>query len=266
MGHTRLGTIPKTKKWDEVVSAVASIPSEGEADPPETVKYIASKTIEAVKAGLENAINDYGLQFSFFLLTQIVLASRDNKCQNRLSKLGIKIDEDSNIVDFVSDVQNKIDDFIFQNGKQSDISETAQQAVGEALTTLIGPETTSLFDSGRDELLISIRRFSTKKGFATLSQHFFGSFLSRYLNFYLSRITAAQTGTKSIPQLGKLSRFNMSFKSHCKQTASIIRNFSGEWYSKTEYLEGIDLKNSSRFLAVALSKIQAELELQRKEI
>ena len=47
------------------------------------------------------------------------------------------------------------------------------------------------------------------------------------------------------------------------KAARIVHDFCGEWYSKTEFREGIDLENTSRFLAVALRKLQAELGKQR---
>ena len=83
--------------------------------------------------------------------------------------------------------------------------------------------------------------------------------MTRFLNFYLSRVTAGQLGGAE-----NLSRFNEALATHCNQSARIVRDFCGEWYSKTEFQQGIDLENSSRFLAVALQKLKAELGQQRE--
>ena len=48
--------------------------------------------------------------------------------------------------------------------------------------------------------------------------------------------------------------------------AKIIRDFSGDWYSRTEYEEGIDKRNVSRFIAIALKKIRAELMTQKETV
>ena len=48
--------------------------------------------------------------------------------------------------------------------------------------------------------------------------------------------------------------------------ARIVRDFCGEWFSKTVYQEGIDLKNTSRFLAVAFKKLRSELDRQGHEL
>jgi hypothetical protein len=41
-----------------------------------------------------------------------------------------------------------------------------------------------------------------------------------------------------------------------------VRDFCGEWYSKTEYLQGINLENTSGFIAVAIKKLRAEIKQQ----
>src|SRR5439155_20187418 len=107
---------------------------------------------------------------------------------------------------------------------------------------------------------------STKVGFARLGQRFFGCFMMRFLNFYVSRITASQVGGERLQQLGDLTQFNDALRTHCQQSARIVHDFCGEWYSKTEFQQGIDLNNTSGFMAVALRKLQAELKRQREDI
>ena len=112
----------------------------------------------------------------------------------------------------------------------------------------------------------AIRSLSTKTGFGALGQRFFGRFVARFLNSYLSRVTAATLGSPRLRDLGDVAEFNNALRTHCDQSARIVRDFCGEWYSKTEYRKGIDLENTSRFLAVALKKLRSELEQQRAEL
>ncbi len=263
MGHTRLGTIPKTRKWLEIVTAVAGGESGGSA--VGEVEEIANKTLETAGAGLEKATEDAGFSYVFYLLAQIALASRKDNWQQPLSELGIEMPADGTLFDLTSGLQAAVDDHLYRQGRTTDISEMAQQAAGEAIATLAAPWATTLFGSGSDELQAAVRRLSTKKGFSDLGQRFFGQFLRHYLNFYLSRITAGQVGTTRLQQVGDLSDFNEALETHCHQTARIVRDFCGEWYSKTEFQEGIDPENTKRFVAVALRKIKNELREQRAE-
>src|SRR5215469_16132475 len=70
MGHIRLGTLPKTQKWNQVVNLIAS---------GGDVERIAAASADAAEHGLERAAHDEGLAHAFWLLTQIpqgVLATR----------------------------------------------------------------------------------------------------------------------------------------------------------------------------------------------
>lgn len=256
MGHQRLGTIPTSKKWAAVVDEVTGGSGQG-VDAGRFVSDVARKTLEAAEAGLQRAIDDPGLQFTFYVLTQIVLAAREEDWRHRLRDVGIYLADHSTLFDFTSEVQRAIDKYLDMAGGATDISEIAQMAAGEALTIQAGPQTVSLFGSGEAELREAIYSLSTKAGFSQLGQRFFGCFMTRFLNFYLSRITPGQ--------VLDIGQFNESLQTHCHQSAKIVQQFCGEWYSKTEFQHGINLENTSAFMAVALKKLEKELAKQREE-
>ncbi len=266
MGHQRLDGIPKSRKWSVVVAAVAGegIGASGTATLADAVPDIADLTLVAAKAGLQRAISDPGLRYSFFLLTQIVLAAREPDWQQRLGQLGIKLSQESSLFDFTAELHEAIDRYLSSHGPPTDVSEIAQQAAGQAIAELAGPNTNSLFGSEADQLQDAIHKLSTKAGFARLGQRFFGCFMSRFLNFYLCRVTSSKVGGPGLEQIGDLSHFNEALELHCNQSARIVHDFCGEWYSKTEFQQGINLVNTSAFMAVALKKLQAELEKQRE--
>jgi hypothetical protein len=254
MGHQRLGTIPTSQKWTEVVEKVARGGPEGTAT--HHVPEIAKRTLEAAEAGLQRAVDDEGLRFTFYLLTQLVLAAREDDWRQRLDDLGIHLTDDSSLFDFTAQVQRVIDDHLDARGGPTDISEMGQQAAGEALALQAGPQATTLFGSGEAELKDAVRGLSTKVGFARLGQRFFGCFIARFLNFYLSRITPAKVEDPTA--------FNEGLQTHCHETARIVQQFCGDWYSKTEFQQGISLENTAGFLAVVVQKLQAELQQQRE--
>jgi len=266
VGHQRLGDIPKSRKWTAVIAAITGDDPKtgGSGSLSDGVLEIADLTLDAAEAGLQRAIGDPGLRFTFYLLTQVVLAARESDWRRRLSNLGIHLSDDSSLFDFTTKLHDVIDQYLAKQGPPTDLSEMAQQAAGQAVAELAGPNATTLFGSGPAELQDALRKLSTKAGFARLGQRFFGSFMSRFLNFYLSRVTAGQVSGLRLSQLGELSHFNVALEQHCDQSAVIVQDFCGEWYSKTEFQHGIDLQNTSGFMAVALKKLQAELKKQRE--
>lgn len=265
MGHTRLGTIPKTRKWKQLVALMAG--ERGlQVGPKGTlagaVEDVAARALALTETGLDSAIDDKGLQYTFYLLTQLVLAAREVDWQSRLQVFGVHIADDASTFELTMELQSAIDDYLLRHSRPTDISEIAQQAIGEAVSTLAGPRSVTLFGQGAEELQHAVRAFSTKQGFAELGQEFFSSFMTRFLNFYLSRATAAQAGGEMLQQVGDISEFNSALSKHCRQTARIVHDYCGEWYSKTEFTQGISLDNTSRFMAIAVKKLQSELRQQ----
>jgi hypothetical protein len=267
MGHTRLGSIPKSRKWDAVVAAVAGSGGSDSAAglAPGQIGTVADLALDAAEEGLTRAEKDAGLQYTFYLLTQLVLASRQPNWRDRLGRAGVQLPTDATTFDLAAAIQAAVDDHVGAKARPTDISEIAQQAAGEAVISLAAPRAATLFGGGEQELQAATRELSTKKGFARLGQRFFGRFVARFLNFYISRITADQVGSDAIQHVGDVSRFNEALRLHCEQSAKIVHDFCGQWFSKTEFKEGIDLDNTSRFMVVALRKLRDELRQQRVE-
>ncbi len=265
MGHQRLGDIPKSRKWKAVVAAVSGGGggTTGSGDFNDYVSDVARQALDAAGPGLQRAIGDSGLSYTFFLLTQIVLAARKEDWRDRLRQTGIRLTDKSDFFDLTSEIQRAVDEFVVRQGRRTDVGEIAQQAAGEALVSLAGQSARTLFGTGSAEVQDAVRQLSTTSGFGRLGQRFFGCFLTRFLNFYISRLTAASTGSRSLKGVGAVAHFNETLERHCEQSAAIVRDFCGQWYSKTEFQTGINLENSTRCVAHALTKLQDELAQQR---
>ncbi|MEJ7575933.1 MAG: hypothetical protein WKF74_02890 [Pyrinomonadaceae bacterium] len=105
MGHTRLGELPKGQKWKAVVAARARRDDSPDDLLADDVDIIAQKTLDAAQAGLENAIEDTGLRYSFYLLTQLALAARQDDWQERMSHIGIDLSEDASLFGLTTEVK-----------------------------------------------------------------------------------------------------------------------------------------------------------------
>ena len=222
MGHQRLGDIPKSRKWSAVVAAVAAGRTGG-GTLAEEVAEVADRTLDAAEAGLARCVDDPGLRYTFFLLTQIALAAREEDWRERLARFGIHASEDSSLYDLTAELQTAIDAYVSTHGGATDVSEMAQQAAGDALSRLAGPAARTLFGNRGEVVQEAVRKLSTKAGFARLGQQFFGCFMTRFLNFYLSRVTAGGVGGGTLHNVGSLSGFNDALDAHCRQSADPAR-------------------------------------------
>jgi hypothetical protein len=116
MGHIRLGTLPKTHKWQRVVGLIA-----GGAD----VERIAAASADAAEHGLERASQDHGLAHAFWLLTQIPQAARQIDFADRLSQLGLNVSSRPTLLEIVAGFTSAVDRHVRENGKRSDLGEMA---------------------------------------------------------------------------------------------------------------------------------------------
>ena len=80
MGHIRLGNLPRTRKWQQVVALI-----EGGA----RASQIANATIVAAENALELAAKDEGLVETVWLLTKLPLAAKSTDFAQKLQSSGL---------------------------------------------------------------------------------------------------------------------------------------------------------------------------------
>jgi hypothetical protein len=258
MGHTRLGRIPTTRAWREVVGLFAR--SERGDEPAANVELLASSTMRAAAGAVRAARSDDGIAFIFFFLTQLALAGRKSSLSASLARLGINLPPAATSLDLTTEVHRVLDEHFFAKAKKSDFAEIAQLALGETLATFLRSRPRDLFASAPEQLKSDLRELGTQNGFGQVSRQFFANLMSRLLGFYLSKIVGPGPGQNLIKNVDDLVAFNAELRGHSYQRALIVHDFAAKWFSKTEFERGIDPRNAKRFVAYALQKIESEFD------
>src|SRR5258708_496400 len=107
MGHTRLGKIPKSQKWANVIQSLSGVADYGGlTSASDAVEDIASQTLDAAQDYLKTATNDLGLQYTFYLLARIAIASRNDGWVDELRKFGIHLTDGDSVLEFTTEFQN----------------------------------------------------------------------------------------------------------------------------------------------------------------
>lgn len=251
MGHLRLGELPRTRKWNEVVELVKS-----EAD----VDEVAAATLDAAEKGLRNAADDEGLNRAMWLLTQLPLAARNPKFVERLGELGIRVGNTPEVIELVAGFSDAVDSHMSKAGGRSDLGEMAQMAAAEALTAVLSSRSRSLFGTTPEDVRRELAALATPKQFGLLARDYFARLVRRYLGFYLSRELSNHVGGgRRFANIGAHSDFDRALDLHCRQAARIVEEFSGSWFSKSDFEGGITPAKARRFGHVAFKKLRAEL-------
>lgn len=251
MGHIRLGSLPRTRKWMEVLDLIG-----GGAGSPE----VAAKTMDASKRGLAGAANDAGLLHTFWLLTQLPLAARRVDFAARVQELGLEIGAAPSLLEISGALAAGVDEHLRREGGRTDLGEMAQMAACEALVALGTPQNRSLFETTPPTAQESLKGLSTPKQFSTLAREFFARLSSKYLSYFLSReLSNYVSGEGRFANVEAHDEFNQGLDIYCRQAARIVEEFSGGWFSKTNYEGGITPDKAAGFVHVALKKLRAEL-------
>jgi hypothetical protein len=254
MGHMRLGSLPDTTRWKRVVGLLA----EGG-----DVAAVAGATSTAAQDGLDLAHGDAGLCHAVYLLSQFVLAARQEDFAAALQSAGIKTPSDPGLFDIIGGFSEAIDQHLVGNRQRTDIGEMAQLAAVESLTALIGPRSQSLFGTTTAEIQDAAYQLSTKKGFATLAHDFFSRFTQRFLTYHLGRELSNHVGGNGrFADPSESSDFVGQLGAHCREASEIVRDFAGGWYSKANFEDGISPQKARNFANYALTKLKRELKVR----
>lgn len=251
MGHIRLGELPRTRKWEQVVELIKR---DGDA------ATIAAAALDAAEKGFQQAAEDEGLGRATWLLTQIPLAAREANYLDRLKALGVAVAGEPGLVELVGAFTDAVDAQMRRAGGRTDLGEMAQMAAAETLAKILGERSRSLFGTSPGDVQRELAALATTKQFGTLARDFFARLTRRYLTFYLSRELSNHVGgERRFANIADHAEFNAALDLHCRQASKIIEEFAGSWFSKTNWERGISPEDVRGFAWVALKKLRAEL-------
>lgn len=252
MGHIRIARIPKVKGWKEVISLLST----DESSPGD----ISCVTAKAAKEYFDKIKTDPALVFSYWLLTQITYKAKTVAFADELSKIGLNIGEVTSALGFLSNIANFSRVQIKLRGESFPLSEFAQLSLREVLTETIGEHSKSLFGTTNEDVRLACRRYSNPNQFAKLARLYFSKITNRILQFFVSKESPNQVGKgRKFEDVSKLTDFNTALEGYCFQSAKIVEEFAGGWYSKRNWQGEISETDAQGFVAVAMRKLRAEI-------
>jgi hypothetical protein len=249
MGHNRLGRLPKTARWAEVVRELST--SEPDA------QRVALAAIEAAQEYLRSAAHDAGVRETFALLVRLMSAARGAEFVNTVRSMGMTVEDDTPAVLFVAQVADELRRQLSASGQDTVNAEYAAMALRKVLLATVGTRPGSLFGATVDDIRLAFASFATDRQFGMLAQRFFGDFLARVLRGALDR---------EVPHVarstGEAEAMLVGVELHAFQSARIVTDFASDWYSLHQWTGRgeIAAPEVNAFLAVAFRKMRAELK------
>lgn len=254
MGHVRLGLLPRTKAWKEVVGLIAA-----GAD----VSQIANATITAAEKAFSFVMKDVGYTEAVWLMTQMAIAAKKPDIHQHLAATGIHLPADPSLIDVTTAITEALDRRVDGNGKQSDLGGLANRAIVGAVNDVLSPKLHSLFSSDPDTMRAALADLGKPKEFGEFSRRFFARLANEGLQYFLSKVVNTQLGDgMRFATMNQSAQFNAALETHTREASVIVEQFSSEWFSKHRFQEGGDIsrESSDGFAGYALKKMKDELK------
>jgi hypothetical protein len=253
MGHVRLGTLQRTRRWSEVVALI-----EGGAQ----VHQVANATIRAAEAGLRRAPKDAGVVETVWLLMHLPVAARGTDFLGALRDSGMHVSGPTTLMGLVGAFADAVDDRLANNRGRTDLGEMVQMAALECIAGVVGEGARSLFETGPEEVRQSLARLFTVAHFGAFASRFFARLTSKCLDYFLSRALSDFVGEgHRFITLAQQAEFSQALETHCGEAAVIVQRFAGEWFSRENWRSGYISRDAVvRFTGGAMAKLIDELK------
>jgi hypothetical protein len=253
MGHMRIGFLPKTRKWKQVIELLGATTSSNEK--------IAYATITASEEFFNQNKDNSVVVFCYWFLTQITSHARKKEVFiNELNRFGLNINNLKNAINFLSSVSKYIDKQTQIRKGNYVLSKIAILSLKEVLSETIESQSQSLFGKSFEDIRIACKKYSDPKKFSKLSRLYFSKLLYRILQFFLSRETCNNVGrNRKFKDITELINFNSAIKLYCFQVSKIVEDFSSGWYSKHIWEGEITEEDTKKFVVIAIKKLQSEI-------
>ena len=187
MGHERVGALPRTKRWRDVVHGIAEASSlDGD------VHGLANATLRNVRQRLQDVPADTGFVASFeFLLGLAVSARAQGKAASPRTPT-INLEENPSALRLA----RALAEYVTDRRQSAEYAEIARKAATDVIATWTQEQTRQLTITGDHERSAEIwSRASDGRGFCEVSRLFFGKFVERYLNYFIGREASAYLST-----------------------------------------------------------------------
>ncbi len=258
MGHTRIGALPATKRWNEVVGLI----TEGAE-----VSKVAESTVHASELAFKKVQDDFGFREAVWLLTQFGVAGGKDDPARHLDAHGVEVAGASSPVEIAMALGGELDRRLDASRKRSDFGEMAQRALISSVTEHFQNKTAGLLESTSADVSAALGKLGKKKEFAELARNFFAKLTNQCLEYFLSKTLATHVGeAKRFATTEQLSKFEKALATHCEEASAIVEDFCGDWFSKCRFEGGgeISREKAEGFGWYALEKMRSELAVRAK--
>lgn len=254
MGHRRVGVLPKTQRWRDLVDQLGTFSGD-----EEELDRIVATTLAGVRNRFLDVASSPSVFESFKYLVAFAVSSRASEPGVFMAEAGFAVPAS----DTPLGLARSLAQFLEGMDDSPEYASIARTAACDALSRwhrINAPETPSLF--GEDsETFQGWRKLSSGAGFCELSRLYFAGLTDRYLRYFLDR-----EASRSMATLFERDRFDKQLAArvddvsrHAFETAKITQSFAAAWFNRHARTGVPTDQQIKKFLSLAFGKMRSEL-------
>lgn len=258
MGHVRLGTLPHTKSWTDVIDLIAS-----GADVPR----VANAVVKASRTALHFVRNDAGFREAVHLLMQLGVAATKKNPIAHMASVGVNIPKGASALDVALALREGLERNVNGTDRRSEFGQKASDALVGAVTQHLEGKMPQLFGPNAEDVSAAMASLRKKSEFGELGRQFFARLTHSSMDWFLSRTLATHLGEdQAFPTTNQMRQFEDAMKVRCNESSRIVKDFCAEWFSKAQHEGGGDIskEESNKFGWVAMKKMRSEFTIKEK--
>lgn len=256
MGHVRLGTLPKTRAWKEVIALIAS-----GAD----VSEIADATMGAADKAFEAIQNDPEFRDTVEMMTHLAIAARKDDPGGYLASVGLRLTNQTSLAEVAVALNRALERKAEISGNRSDFGELAHGALVGAVVEHLSDRFGTMFSPTSAEVHSALSELGKKSQFGSLSRTFFAKLTTTSIDYFLSRTVGTQIGEgQRFATTNQVAQFRNALGLHCNEAAEIVERYSADWFSKHHFEANgkIPKSKTQGFGWYAMQKMREELKMR----
>lgn len=257
MGHRRVGELPKTQRWRDLIKDLEAFSGE-----PDDVARVVTSTLDSVKHQFRHLEKDPIVFSSFRFLVAFAVSNQATEPSKFLETNGIDPPDSTSPLE----IARAFVHYLELKNEKPEYSSLVKSAGCDAIAAFHRkhlPETPPLFESAIDPYE-PWRKLGSGQGFCEISRLFFASLTNRYLRYFLER-----EASSSIKTLFERDLFDRQLSSHVDhisqhafETAKITESFSAGWFNKRAIERIPSERDINGFLSLAFGKMRDELGVE----
>jgi hypothetical protein len=260
MGHQRIGTLPATRRWAEVVALLS-----GGAAAPD----IASAIARATNSDIERIKRSETLRLVMQLMVALPLAARSRDFVTAAGEMGVEVAGPLEPLSIFSALSERLDRQVMADRDTSDVPELLRKALVEGFMAALPPARNGLFGDfySADECQARVASLAAPGGFSKLVTAVFGRLIELHHSHYVGRVLGDDAVLGSRTQsIRDHSGFDRALADHSRETTTIIEEYAVGWYGKAFRDNALnDVRRQREFSNYALDKLHSELKVRSLE-